>query len=151
MIIGEAPGSTENKTGIPFVGNSGQLLRELLRNLLINPKEVWITNVVKCKPPNNRTPTDIEVANCAPYIFIEIMKVKPRVILLLGGTVTKLFYGRSMFTMGRYRGKLAIVDNTIILSTYHPSYILRNKNDNKIISTFIKDMKLFKELVKMIR
>ncbi len=150
FIVGEAPGSLEDKTGIPFVGNAGQFLREVLRNLLINPKDIYITNIVKCRPTNNRTPTPIEVNNCLPYFLIELIKLRPKVILLLGTTPNKIFYPNPVFTMTKYRGKLSVINNMIILSTYHPSYIIRNKGNDKLLNQFIQDIKLFRKIIKLI-
>lgn len=150
VIVGEAPGGLEDKTGIPFVGNAGQFLREVLRSLLINPKDIYITNIVKCRPTYNRTPTPTEIHNCLPYFFVELIKLKPKLVLLLGTTPNKVFYNTPMFTMTKYRGKLGIINNMVILSTYHPSYVIRNKNNDKLVNQFIKDIKLFKELVKLV-
>ncbi len=150
MLIGEAPGALEDKFGIPFVGNAGQLLRRILRYLFIEPKELYITNIIKCRPPNNRRPTSVEVNNCKEHLFAEITKCKPKIIVLLGNTAFKTFYSNTTRTITQERGKLRIVGKSVILVTFHPSYIIRNKTDDSIVNAFIKDMLLLQKLVKLL-
>ena len=150
MIIGEAPGAFEDKTGIPFIGPAGQLLRKLLRYLMIEPKELYITNSTKCRPNSNRPPSDVELENCLPYLAIEIAKVNPKVILLLGNVALSSTYPIPFSTISRERGKLRIINGRIILATYHPSYILRNKDDVELLKEFWRDLVLFQTLVKYI-
>jgi len=147
LIIGEAPGTTEDRTGVPFTGVAGQLLRYVLNQLYIDSKQIFITNVVKCRPPNNRAPTDIELRNCRPYLLAELHITKPKIILLLGNKALKAFYPNLRTTISKERGKLKIFGNSIILATYHPAYILRNRNDAVITNEFTKDMFLLQKLV----
>ena len=147
MLIGEAPGYKEDKLGLPFVGDSGQFLRALLRFYNIEPKLLYITNVVKCRPKGNRLPSDIEIANCTPYFIIEILRVKPKIIVLLGNTALRAYYPSIQTTISRERGRLHIYDNTVILPMYHPSYVLRNKDDESIVLDFVNDIVLLKQLM----
>jgi uracil-DNA glycosylase family 4 len=150
MIIGESPGALEDRIGIPFVGNSGQILRKILRKFFIEPKNIYITNVVKCRPPNNRMPETIEIRNCLPYLVVEIAKVNPKIILLLGSTALRTFYPTNVGSISKERGKIKIVNNKIVLATYHPSYVLRNKTNLSVVYDFLKDIYLFYRLVKLL-
>ncbi len=148
VLIGEAPGAAEDKYSIPFIGNSGQILRKILRFLHIEPKELYITNTVKCRPPNNRAPTSIELDNCMPYLIRELTVIKPKIIVLLGSTAFRTFYPNSMRTLSMERDKLKVVKGTIILTTYHPSYIIRNKTNVLIVGQFIKDLLTLQTLMR---
>ncbi len=150
MIIGEAPGALEDRLGIPFVGNSGQMFRKILRKFFIEPKDIYITNVVKCRPFNNRVPENIEIRNCLPHLLVEIARVNPKIILLLGSTALRTFYPNNLGSITRERGKINIVNNRIVLATYHPSYVLRNRGNISIIYEFIKDVFLFYRLVRLL-
>jgi DNA polymerase len=149
MIIGEAPGAMEDRHAIPFIGNAGQLLRAILRKFFIEPKDIYITNVVKCRPPANRTPSDTEVYNCKPHLLIEIAKVDPKIILVLGSTAYRSLLS-SYASISNERGKIKILGKRVVLATYHPSYVLRNKTNLKIISEFVKDIVTFYRLVKLL-
>lgn len=142
MIIGEAPGALEDKHGIPFVGTSGQLLRKMLRLLNIEPKELYITNAIKCRPPNNRTPNQIELDNCKENLLVEIIKVNPKVIVLLGSTAYRAFYPNANTSISNERGVLRVANGRIILPMYHPSYLLRNPTHPELWLNFWKDLVL---------
>jgi uracil-DNA glycosylase len=150
MIIGEAPGALEDRLSIPFVGNSGQLLRNILRKFFIEPKDIYITNVVKCRPPGNRTPTDNEIRNCRPYLLLEIAKVNPKIILVLGSTAYKAISSNPYASVTNDRGRIRTMGNRVILPTYHPSYVLRNKTNVKTVIQFIRDIVLFYKLVRLL-
>jgi len=150
MIIGEAPGAEEDKTGIPFIGKSGVMLRALLRSLMIEPKNVYITNVIKCRTLNNRIPSEIECMNCLPYLLAEIVLVNPTVIVLLGNTALQTFFPDPYSTITKQRGILKVIGNRIFLPTYHPSYVLRNRNDMGIATEFWNDLTLLQTLMQLI-
>lgn len=141
MIIGEAPGATEEKEGKPFVGQSGDLLEEALAVGGIDRSKVYMTNVYKLRPPNNRTPTENEIGTHAMLLHKELNQVEPHVILTLGSTATSQFH--SDFQITKIRGKPFKLGDWIILPTCHPSYYLRNKNDKE---DFILDISQFVEL-----
>src|SRR5690606_4721326 len=129
MFIGEAPGADEDRTGRPFVGRAGQLLDKMIGAMGLRREQVYITNVLKTRPPNNATPTADEAARCAPYLFEQIRIIHPEVIVTLGLPATRLVLG-SMEAMGRLRGHwsefrhgdLAIP----VMPTYHPAFLLRS-------------------------
>lgn len=139
MLVGEAPGEEEDRLGRPFVGRSGRLLSRLLEEAGIERDEVYITNVVKCRPPKNRTPSKEEVQECIPYLREQVKVIAPRVIVCLGATASKWILGESFSRISLDRGKIIearrIVGGlwgeggpltTIVIPTFHPSYILRN-------------------------
>lgn len=127
MIIGEAPGHEEDMQGLPFVGRAGQLLDRMLAAIDIEPQSVFISNILKCRPPNNRDPRVEEIETCAPFLQAQITRIKPRVILSVGRiSAQNLLQDQS--PVGRLRGRLHTLPNTRIplVVTYHPAYLLRN-------------------------
>lgn len=149
MIIGEAPGKTEDKYGYPFVGDAGMMLRNKLKSYGIEPKDLYITNVIKCRPPNNRRPSEKEVRNCISYLVWEIYKINPILVILLGATAYKTIFPNSPYTITKVRGKPIISNNIIYLPMYHPSYVLRN-TDNQIVEEFEEDFRLLYKLIRLI-
>ncbi len=139
MIIGEAPGRDEDLQGMPFVGRSGKLLTTLLASAGINRANVYISNIAKCRPPENRPPTPVESATCSSLLLLhEIAIIRPRIIFTLGATATNTFID-SPLTISALRGSLIDTPYFSILPTYHPSYVLRNKKAGEIvISDFLK-------------
>ena len=128
MLVGEAPGETEDRLGRPFVGRAGRLLRTSLRLLGIPEEEVYITNVVKCRPPNNRTPTLEEMRICGEYLRLEVFLVKPRIIVALGRVATAFFLNKSpnSVKLSKLRGKIFSYHGYSVYPTYHPAAVLRN-------------------------
>ena len=150
MFIGEAPGATEDKTGIPFTGKAGQLLNKFFNHFGIDRnKGIVINNVIKCRPPGNRTPMVNEVNNCFPYLENEIKTYNPKVIVLLGTTAMKVILGDTADIISKKRGTYLIADNRIFYFTYHPSYLLKNKENTKIFDEFYNDMKYVSKLYKI--
>lgn len=130
MLIGEAPGENEDRINRPFVGEAGQLLNNILKEFGINRSEVYITNVVKCRPPNNRTPGLKELDACKQYLVQEIRAIKPKVIIALGGSAMRsLLNIRKNFAVGSNRGATFFIGKSKIpvVPTYHPAYIRRNE------------------------
>ncbi len=132
MIIGEAPGAEEDRVGIPFVGKAGQLLDKMLGAMNLPRPSVYITNVLKTRPPNNATPTADEAAACAPYLFEQIRIVNPEVILALGLPATRVLLN-SAESMGRLRGRWwtftdprTLGFEVPVMPTYHPAFLLRS-------------------------
>jgi uracil-DNA glycosylase family 4 len=128
FIIGEGPGQDEDDQGLPFVGRAGQLLDKILAACGFNRKEhVYIGNIVKCRPPQNRIPTPTERASCLPYLLKQIELIDPKIIILLGSTaVHGLIDPTAMIT--RERGKWRTWNNRLVMATYHPAALLRNPN-----------------------
>lgn len=124
MFIGEAPGENEDLQGEPFVGAAGQLLDKLLSALGISRKEVFIDNIVKCRPPNNRKPTAEEIAHCLPYLKEEIKVIKPKTIVCLGATAAQSLL-KSKDSIKKMRGKWMSYQGIPVRVTYHPAWLLR--------------------------
>ncbi|MCX8028837.1 MAG: uracil-DNA glycosylase [Brevinematales bacterium] len=125
MIIGEAPGYEEDIQGKPFVGRAGQLLTKLLEEIGIKRSNVYITNVVKCRPPNNRIPAQDEVLACRGYLRRQFEIIKPKVVLILGSTSLKAVLGEEKIT--KVRGEIFDIDGIIFLPTFHPAAVLRDE------------------------
>ena len=124
MVIGEAPGEEENRLGMPFVGASGQLFNNMLKAIGINREDVYVTNLVPWRPPQNRTPTQEEIDFFRPILEKHIECKKPSYIFLLGAVAMKAVLGNDLF-ISKVRGKVFHRDNMKVVSTFHPSYILR--------------------------
>ena len=125
MFIGEGPGETEDQTGRPFVGRAGQLLEKMIIAMGLSRQKVFIANVVKCRPPNNRTPLPDEVAACTPYLVRQIEIIRPEAIVTLGLPATR-FLLQTNESMGRLRGHWSSWRGIPVMPTYHPSYVLRS-------------------------
>ncbi|MFB2880781.1 uracil-DNA glycosylase [Floridanema aerugineum] len=126
MIIGEAPGQTEDETGLPFVGKAGQLLEKILAAVqLDSEKDLYISNINKCRPPGNRPPTNEEMNACKPYLLEQIRLVDPKIILLAGATAVKGLTGEKK-GITKIRGQWMEWENRLCMPIFHPSYLLRN-------------------------
>jgi DNA polymerase len=127
MIIGEAPGADEDRQGEPFVGRAGQLLNAMLRAIGLARDEVFIANILKCRPPNNRDPAPAETACCTPYLERQIALVAPRAVLAVGRIAAQHLL-QSDQAIGRLRGKALNfgAKQIPIVATYHPAYLLRS-------------------------
>lgn len=127
MVIGEAPGADEDRIGRPFVGKSGQLLDKILAACGFNRKEhVFISNIVKCRPPGNRIPTDVEVSACIQYLYKQIELVDPKIIIPLGATALKRLFNDDKMKITKLRGTWLERNNRLIMPVFHPSALLRN-------------------------
>jgi uracil-DNA glycosylase len=139
MLIGEAPGAQEDKEGRPFVGRSGKLLTRTLESLGVQRKDIFITNIVKCRPPNNRPPTKLESDTCKELLlFKQIKIIEPKVICTLGSVAINSLLNDS-FKITQVHGKIKKWQNIVLLPTYHPAYILRNPKE---LPTFVGDLRL---------
>ena len=125
MFIGEAPGAEEDRQGLPFVGAAGQLLTKIIEAMQLQREDVFICNVLKCRPPNNRDPQPGEIESCEPYLKRQIQIVRPRIICTLGRFATQALLKTSE-SMGRLRGRLHEYEGTPVIATYHPAALLRN-------------------------
>lgn len=126
MFVGEAPGEEEDKLGRPFVGRSGKLLDKLIGSMGLSRSEVYIANILKVRPPNNRVPTYDEALSCLPYLKEQIEIIKPKVIITLGATATKYLLSDMKLAITKARGNFHKHDGVFVLPTYHPSYLLRS-------------------------
>lgn len=128
MFIGEGPGYHEDKQGVPFVGAAGQLLDRLLGEIGLSRPEVYVCNVVKCRPPGNRDPLPDEIETCKPYLVQQISLVDPRVIVTLGNFATRFILGRPV-AISRVRGQRQVVDGRLVIPTFHPAAVLHGGGD----------------------
>ena len=125
MFIGEGPGQTEDEQGLAFVGAAGQLLTQMLASISLPRDRVYICNIVKCRPPMNRTPLPEEMNACMPLLRYQTSLIRPRVIVLLGGTAAKATLGPEI-RITRDRGKWFERKNVWMMPTFHPSFLLRD-------------------------
>jgi len=143
MFVGEAPGADEDAQGIPFVGKAGQLLTKIIEAINLKREDVYIANVIKCRPPGNRNPEQDEVETCEPFLFQQIDVIKPKVIVALGkfGAQTLL---RTLDPISRLRGRVYNFRGAKLVPTFHPAYLLRNPSSKREVW---EDMKLVKRLL----
>lgn len=127
LVIGEAPGADEDAQGEPFVGRAGQLLNKILEAVQFKREEVFIANILKCRPPNNRKPLPSEVEQCEPYLWKQIELLKPKFILCLGLTAAQTIL-HTTESMGQLRQSVHTYRGTPVIVTYHPAALLRNPN-----------------------
>jgi uracil-DNA glycosylase family 4 len=145
MFVGEAPGADEDIKGIPFVGRAGQLLTDIIEKGLQIPRaDVYIANVIKCRPPGNRNPEPDEVETCEPFLFQQIDIIKPKVIVALGkfGAQTLLC---TLEPISKLRGRVFDYRGAKLVPTFHPAYLLRNPSSKRDVW---EDMKLVRRLLK---
>jgi DNA polymerase len=125
MFVGEGPGADEDAQGLPFVGRAGQLLNNMIAAMGLKRSEVYIANVVKCRPPGNRTPEPVEANTCMQFLWRQIDVVKPEVMVALGSTAATYLLGRKA-SLASLRGRIHSVRGTKLIVTYHPAYLLRD-------------------------
>ena len=144
MFIGEGPGADEDIQGLPFVGKAGKLMNEAFKGLGINREELYIANIVKCRPPNNRTPLKEEAEACINYLRSQVMIIKPEIIVLMGNTALKNILGEE-YGITKSRGKWVIKKDIKYMPTFHPAALLRDET-KKI--DFWNDLKMVIEELK---
>jgi uracil-DNA glycosylase family 4 len=130
VVVGEGPGRVEDETGRPFVGQAGELLTKILAAIELERERVFICNVVKCRPPDNRTPQYDEIASCVPYLFRQIELVNPAVILAMGATAAQTLLNTKQ-SLGALRNQIHRFRGIPVIVTYHPAALLRNPNWKK--------------------
>jgi len=132
MFIGEAPGAEEDRQGLPFVGRAGQLLNAMLGAVDMTRDQVYIANVLKCRPPNNRDPQGVEVERCGPYLHLQVARIRPRIIVAMGRFAAQSLLKTSR-PVSKLRGERFHYGDTEIplVVTYHPAYLLRNPIDKR--------------------
>ena len=147
MFVGEAPGAEEDRQGLPFVGRAGGLLTELLAGIGMERSDVWICNVLKCRPPGNRDPQPIEIESCEPYLFSQVELIEPRVVATLGNFATKLLTG-SRVGITRVRGTPQVREignrTVFLLPLLHPAAALRTPS---LVDTLREDFAKLPELI----
>jgi uracil-DNA glycosylase len=130
VFVGEAPGADEDAQGEPFVGRAGQLLTRMIEAIGLKRDEVYICNVLKCRPPNNRTPEADEIASCEPFLIAQLKAIKPKLICALGGVAVSSLL-KTKTPLSKLRGAFHDYQGIPLLVTYHPAYLLRNPNEKK--------------------
>lgn len=127
MIVGEAPGADEDRTGLPFVGRSGELVTLALNQAGLLRSNVFITNLVKCNPPGNRNPSQVEIDSCEVYLWLQIEMVRPKLIMALGKIASQFLLGREV-KITKEHGHLHFPEFAdAVMTLYHPAYVLRNR------------------------
>jgi len=144
MFVGEAPGGDEDIQGIPFVGRAGQLLTKIIEAIGLTRDDVYIANVIKCRPPQNRNPEPDEVETCEPFLFRQIDVIKPKVIVALGKFAAQTLL-RTDAPISRIRGKVFEYRGAKLIPTFHPAYLLRNPSSKREVW---EDMKVARGLLK---
>ena len=143
MFVGEAPGADEDIQGEPFVGRAGQLLTKIIEAINLRREDVYIANVIKCRPPQNRNPEPDEVEQCQPFLFRQIDVIKPKVIVALGKFAAQCLL-KTADPITRIRGREYRYRDAILMPTYHPAYLLRNPSSKREVW---EDMKRVRELL----
>ena len=143
MFVGEAPGADEDEQGIPFIGRAGQLLTRIIEAIDLKRDDVYIANIIKCRPPQNRNPEPDEVASCEPFLFHQIDVIKPKVIVALGKYAAQTLLRRET-PISRLRGQVFDYRGAKLVPTFHPAYLLRNPSSKREVW---EDMKLVKRLL----
>lgn len=132
MFIGEAPGADEDAQGIPFVGRAGQLLTKIIEGMGLKREDVYIANVAKCRPPENRNPEPDEIAACMPFLKQQIEIIKPKVIMCLGKFAAQTVLDTQV-TISKLRGTFQDVNGVAVMPAFHPAYLLRNPSMKRIM------------------
>jgi uracil-DNA glycosylase family 4 len=143
MFVGEAPGYDEDQQGIPFVGRAGQLLTKIIEAIELKRDDVYIANVIKCRPPENRNPEPDEVATCQPFLFSQIRAIAPKVIVALGSFAAKTLLSTES-PISRLRGRVYDFEGAKLICTFHPAYLLRSPDRKR--DTW-EDMKKVRQLL----
>jgi len=143
MFVGEAPGADEDIQGEPFVGRAGQLLTKIIEAIGLKREDVYIANVIKCRPPGNRNPEPDEVEQCEPFLFRQIDSIKPKVIVALGKFAAQSLL-RTADPITRIRGREYKYRDAILMPTYHPAYLLRTPSAKREVW---EDMKRVREIL----
>jgi len=143
MFVGEAPGADEDIQGIPFVGRAGQLLTKIIEAIDLKREDVYIANVIKCRPPGNRNPEQDEVETCEPFLFQQVDIIKPKVIVALGTFAARALL-RTLDPISRLRGRVYDYRGAKLIPTFHPAYLLRNPSSKREVW---EDMKLVRRLL----
>ena len=143
MFVGEAPGSEEDIQGLPFVGRAGQLLTKIIEAMELRREDVYIANILKCRPPDNRAPLPVEILACQDNVRRQIAIIKPKVICTLGKFASQTLL-KTETTISELRGNFYEYEGIKVMPTFHPAYLLRNPQDKKLVW---KDMKKIKKLL----
>lgn len=144
VFVGEGPGADEDEQGLPFVGRAGQLLNRMLQLIQIRREAVYICNVVKCRPPGNRTPEPDEVAACSPFLYRQIAAIRPRLVCCLGAPAVRTVLGVKE-GITKIHGRFYDYGNAKAIATVHPAYVLRNPREEVILREDFEKIRMFLE------
>jgi len=143
VFVGEGPGAEEDLQGLPFVGRAGQLLTQWIESLGLKREQVYICNVIKCRPPQNRTPERDEIETCSPFLLRQLDAIHPKLICVLGGVALQTLMGKAV-SITRLRGQVFDFRGSKLLATFHPAYILRNPVADRDVR---KDLQVIRQLL----
>ncbi len=147
VFVGEAPGADEDEQGEPFVGRAGQLLTRIIEAMKLTRDQVYICNIIKCRPPGNRNPEPDEIASCEPFLIGQLQAIKPKLICALGNFAAQILL-RTKEPISKLRGRFHSYQGIPVLPTFHPAYLLRNPHEKK---TVWEDMKLLQREYERLR
>ena len=147
VFVGEAPGADEDEQGEPFVGRAGQLLTRIIEAMKLTREQVYICNIIKCRPPGNRNPEPDEIASCEPFLIGQLQAIKPKLICALGNFAAQILL-RTKEPISKLRGRFHSYQGIPVLPTFHPAYLLRNPHEKK---TVWEDMKLLQREYERLR
>jgi DNA polymerase len=147
VFVGEAPGADEDEQGEPFVGRAGQLLTRIIEAMKLTREQVYICNIIKCRPPGNRNPEPDEIASCEPFLIAQLRAIQPKLICALGNFAAQVLL-RTKEPISKLRGRFYSYQGIPLLPTYHPAYLLRNPHEKK---TVWEDMKLLQRAYERLR
>jgi uracil-DNA glycosylase family 4 len=133
VLVGEGPGEEEDRLGEPFVGRAGRLLTKTIEKLGVRREQVYIANIVKCRPPGNRRPELDEIQSCIPYLFRQIARIRPKLVCAMGAVAAGALLNRPNIAVLKARGKFETFHNLRLFITVHPSYCLRNPPDARLL------------------
>ncbi|HOG29374.1 MAG TPA: uracil-DNA glycosylase, partial [Vicinamibacterales bacterium] len=140
MFVGEAPGHDEDLQGVPFVGRAGQLLTKIIESIGCSREDVYIANVIKCRPPENRNPEPDEVASCEPFMLRQVESIRPKVIVALGTFAAQALL-RTSDPISRLRGRLLHYGAARLIPTFHPAYLLRSPERKREVWEDMKNVR----------
>ena len=140
MFIGEAPGSEEDRQGLPFVGRAGQLLTKIIESIGLQRDDIYICNVLKCRPPKNRNPEADEVETCSPFLRQQLEAVRPEIVCCLGTFAAQMMLGMKV-PISKLRGRFHDIEGIRFIATFHPAYLLRNPGKKREVWNDMKQIR----------
>ena len=140
MFVGEAPGSEEDRQGLPFVGRAGQLLTRIVESIGLSRDDVYICNVLKCRPPKNRNPEVDEVETCSPFLRRQLQAVRPKIVCCLGTFAAQTMLGMKI-PISKLRGRFHEIEGVQFIATFHPAYLLRNPEKKRDVWEDMKQIR----------
>jgi DNA polymerase len=140
VFVGEAPGFEEDQQGLPFVGAAGQLLTKIIESIGVRREDVYICNILKCRPPNNRNPEPDEVIECSPFLKRQIAAIRPKIVCCLGKFAAQTML-RSGDSITRLRGRFEDIDGMRVIATFHPAYLLRSPEKKREVWEDMKQIR----------